>query len=200
LLTLSLCACCRHYPGAATGGTASLDSVQWCQPSPPLVAGRPAHRPFRGLLSVHSRYGLHTRRGHQVTPLPEGFRHFVTSMPAPVLPAGAVAGWGLHPLEKRRLITAHQAGGQLTAPVPREAGQYEVNVRTSATAWQLSSKGVEPVGARSFNTDSALQAFLSQSPQPAARQGSSWRSPSPRGLATIPLSQDAAGHFFRDAG
>jgi hypothetical protein len=27
-----------------------------CQPS-----GRPAHRPFRGLLGVHSRYGLHTR-------------------------------------------------------------------------------------------------------------------------------------------
>src|ERR1700756_1142276 len=23
------------------------------------------------------------------------------------LPAGAVAGWGLHPLEKRRLVTAH---------------------------------------------------------------------------------------------
>src|SRR5208337_672714 len=24
-----------------------------------------------------------------------------------LLPAGAVAGWGLHPLEKRRLVTAH---------------------------------------------------------------------------------------------
>src|ERR1700756_4181533 len=24
-----------------------------------------------------------------------------------LLPAGAVAGWGLHPLEKRRLLTAH---------------------------------------------------------------------------------------------
>jgi hypothetical protein len=29
----------------------------------------------------------------------EGFSHFVTSMSAPMLPAGAVAGWGLHPLE-----------------------------------------------------------------------------------------------------
>ena len=29
----------------------------------------------------------------------EGFSHFVTSMTAPMLPAGAVAGWGLHPLE-----------------------------------------------------------------------------------------------------
>jgi len=34
-----------------------------------------------------------------VTRLPEGFRHFVSSMPAPVLPAGAFAGWDLHPLE-----------------------------------------------------------------------------------------------------
>src|SRR5437867_8513583 len=47
-----------------------------------------------------------------VTRLTEGFSHFVTSMTAPVLPAGAVAGWGLHPLEKRRLITAHAKSGR----------------------------------------------------------------------------------------
>src|SRR5512132_2962381 len=41
----------------------------------------------------------------------EGFSHFVTSMTAPMLPAGAVAGWGLHPLEKRRLCTAHTQSG-----------------------------------------------------------------------------------------
>ena len=32
-----------------------------CQPSPIPLSGRPAHRPFRGLLGVHSRCGLHTR-------------------------------------------------------------------------------------------------------------------------------------------
>src|SRR2546425_12702275 len=42
----------------------------------------------------------------------EGFSHFVTSMTAPMLPAGAVAGWGLHPLEKRRLCTAHTRSGR----------------------------------------------------------------------------------------
>jgi len=31
------------------------------QPSPQWRAGRPVQRRFRGLLSVHSRYGLHTR-------------------------------------------------------------------------------------------------------------------------------------------
>jgi hypothetical protein len=28
-----------------------------------------------------------------------------------LLPAGAVAGWDLHPLEKRRLFTAHTQSG-----------------------------------------------------------------------------------------
>ena len=36
-------------------------SPQPCQPSPIWQSGRPAHRPFRGLLGVYSRYGLHTR-------------------------------------------------------------------------------------------------------------------------------------------
>jgi hypothetical protein len=31
------------------------------QPSPKPLSGRPAHRPFRGLLGVHSRCRLHTR-------------------------------------------------------------------------------------------------------------------------------------------
>src|SRR5262245_34413099 len=35
-------------------------SPQPYQPSPKSLSGRPAHRPFRGLLGVHSRYGLHT--------------------------------------------------------------------------------------------------------------------------------------------
>src|SRR5277367_4793883 len=58
--------------------------TQPCQPSPIWQSGRPAHCPFRGLLGVHSRYGLHTRA---VTvyrdTLSEGFSHFVTSIAAP---------------------------------------------------------------------------------------------------------------------
>src|SRR5213079_1206056 len=61
LRALSLCTCCRHYPGAAAGRTTPLIHSQPCQPSPKGLSGRPAHRPFRGLLGVHSRYGLHTR-------------------------------------------------------------------------------------------------------------------------------------------
>src|SRR6266496_4775183 len=35
--------------------------TQPCQPSPKGSSSRPAHCPFRGLLGVHSRCGLHTR-------------------------------------------------------------------------------------------------------------------------------------------
>ncbi len=45
LPALSLCTCCRHYPGTATGGTA-CSSIQLYQPSPKVSSGRPVHRPF----------------------------------------------------------------------------------------------------------------------------------------------------------
>ena len=35
------------------------------------------------------------------------------------LPAGAVAGWGLHPLEKRRLVTAHVESGSFADAAAR---------------------------------------------------------------------------------
>src|SRR6202521_3217515 len=58
---LSLCTCRRHYPGAASERIASLIFIQTYQSSPIGLSGRPAHCPFRGLLSVHSRCGLPTR-------------------------------------------------------------------------------------------------------------------------------------------
>ena len=60
LRALPLCTCCRHYPGAATGALLRSFTPSY-QPSPKWQSGRPAQRPFRGLLGVHSRYGLHTR-------------------------------------------------------------------------------------------------------------------------------------------
>src|SRR5712671_1577532 len=40
-------------------------------------------------------------------PLPEGFRHFVASMPAPVASGWSGCRVGLAPTGKRRLVTAH---------------------------------------------------------------------------------------------
>ena len=104
LRALSLCTCCRHYPGAADGRRLRSLSQPY-QPSPVRRPGRPARFPFRGLLGVHLRCGLHTRAGHLfVTLLPEGFSHFVTSMTAPVASGGSeFTGWDLHPLESAAL-------------------------------------------------------------------------------------------------
>jgi hypothetical protein len=71
------------------------------QPSPIWQSGRPAHCPFRGLLGVHSRYGLHTRA---VTvyrdSLSEGFSHFVSSIAAPVASGWSVRRVGFAPTGK----------------------------------------------------------------------------------------------------
>src|SRR3984957_7431742 len=135
LRALSLCTCCRHYPGAADGRTRRSKITHPCQPSPIPLSGRPAHRPFRGLLGVYSRCGLHTRT---VTVCRDRYpKASDTSSPPCLLrslPAGAVAGWGLHPLEKRRLVTAHvvsshsfpsSPGEVCQKPTPRLLGQGE---------------------------------------------------------------------------
>jgi hypothetical protein len=48
-------------PRCSRWAYSSLKLTHPCQPSPKPLSGRPAHRPFRGLLGVHSRCGLHTR-------------------------------------------------------------------------------------------------------------------------------------------
>ena len=83
------------------------------QPSPKWRSGRPAQRPFRGLLSVHSRYGLHTRaatifRGtlhRRLQPL--CYLHSCSAC----FRLEQIAGWDSHPLGKRRLTTAHARSG-----------------------------------------------------------------------------------------
>ena len=75
---------------------------------PVVVAGRLPHRTFRGLLGVHSRYGLHTRQITFMTLYIGGFRRFVASAPAPI-----ATGWsescraGFAPTERPCLRTAH---------------------------------------------------------------------------------------------
>src|SRR6516165_9336452 len=111
LRALSLCTCCRHYPGAADGRTRRSKITHPCQPSPIPLSGRPAHRPFRGLLGVHSRCGLHTRAVTLVTAIRglQTFRH-LHACPG-CFRLEQIAGWALHPLEKRRLVTAHMERG-----------------------------------------------------------------------------------------
>src|SRR5437868_2793720 len=78
------------------------------RPSSSLSCGVSPHTPLPVSRRTPSRCGLHTRtvtvcRGRYP-------KASDTSSPPCLLrwlPAGAVAGWDLHPLEKRRLLTAH---------------------------------------------------------------------------------------------
>src|SRR5438094_5173227 len=61
--------CCVRFPCVHAAANTPVQQLgvsfahltQLFQPSPIWQSGRPTHRPFRGLLSVHSRCGLHTR-------------------------------------------------------------------------------------------------------------------------------------------
>ena len=65
LRALSLMYMLPPLPRCSSRASSLLISSQPYQPSPIHQSGRPARRPFRGLLGVHSRCGLHTRAGHQ---------------------------------------------------------------------------------------------------------------------------------------
>src|ERR1700674_2250558 len=127
--------CCVRFPCVHAVATTPAQRLgvllrsftQPCQPSPKGLSGRPAHRHFRGLLGVHSRYGLHTRA---VTvyrdTLTRGFSHFVTSMTAPVASGWSGRRVGLAPTGKRRLSTAHTRSplsGLLRLAVNRAIGR-----------------------------------------------------------------------------
>ena len=89
LRALSLCTCCRHYPGAAAGHGLRSDAQPY-QPSPERRPGRPAHCPFRGLHGVHLRCGLYTRAGHlNATRYPKASAISLPPWLLRLLPAGA---------------------------------------------------------------------------------------------------------------
>src|SRR5215475_9711622 len=108
--------CCARFPCVHAVATTPVQQLgvflahltQLYKPSPIPLSGRPAHRPFRGLLGVHPRCGLHTRAVTVYRDRYPGASDISSPPCLPrLLPAGAVAGWALHPLEKRRLVTAH---------------------------------------------------------------------------------------------
>ncbi len=105
--------CRRHYPGGTTGSRRFAGEYPPIPPVtaafPDFVAGRLPHYAFRGLLGVHSRYGLPARGVARTTLCIGGSGGFVTSTAAPI-----ATGWsdescraGFAPAEDPRLITAH---------------------------------------------------------------------------------------------
>src|SRR6202789_1386951 len=112
LRALSLCTCCRHYPGAAAGRT--LRSASPSRISLPRKGCRGGLRfvLFEGC-SAFTRVTAFTlalspiRDTHS-----EGFSYFVTSIAAPVASGWSGCRVGLTPTGKRRLCTAHTQFGR----------------------------------------------------------------------------------------
>ena len=108
LRALSLCACCRQYPGAAAG--------RRLRSSHPAVSAFPEIAVGSVCTSSFSRLArrslalrpAHSRRHLYVTSHTEGFSHFVTSMTAPVASGWSVRRVGLAPTGKRRLHGARR--------------------------------------------------------------------------------------------
>ena len=72
--------------------------------------GRLLHHSFRGLLSVHSHYGLHGRQVPFRTLYTKGFSRFVTSSSAPVASGrNEIYRAGFAPAGIQRLCTAHES-------------------------------------------------------------------------------------------
>jgi hypothetical protein len=99
---LSLCTCCRHYPGAASGRIASL------------ISSRRINLPRKGcrvglrivLFEACPAFTCVTACTLALSPirdtLIEGFSHFVTSMTAPIASGWSGCRVGLAPTGKRR--------------------------------------------------------------------------------------------------
>jgi hypothetical protein len=104
---LSLCTCRRHYPGAASGRTASLISSR--RISLPRKGGRVGLRiVLFEACSAFTRVAACTLALSPIRDtLIEGFSHFVTSMTAPIASGWSGCRVGLAPTGKRRLFTAH---------------------------------------------------------------------------------------------
>jgi hypothetical protein len=115
LRTLSLCTCCRHYPGAAAGRT--LRSTSPSRISLPRKGCRVGLRIV--LFEDCSAFTRVTACTLALSPirdtLIEGFSHFVTSMTAPIASGWSGCRVGFAPTGKRRLVTAHTRSGHRPA-------------------------------------------------------------------------------------
>ena len=91
----------RQDPEESIARAASGSESFWTTAFPRFTAGRLLHHPFRGLLSVHSHYGLHARQVATATLCTKGFSSFVASTAASVATGRSdpVPGRDFHPLK-----------------------------------------------------------------------------------------------------
>jgi len=143
LRTLSLCTCCRHYPGAAAGRSLALPPSHISLPRYPCRVG--LHVGFFEACSAFTHVAACTRaRSPSRDRYPEASD--ISSPPCllRLLPAGADAGWDLHPLESAALHGARDT----QPPIPTFAnGSYLRRdwphlLVSASTLWRVNSTSV----------------------------------------------------------
>jgi len=98
-----LCTCCRHYPGAASGRIVSLSNPA-VSAFPERVVRSACALSFFEVFSAFTRLRPAHSRCHQfVTRIPKVSASSLPPWLLRMLPAGAFAGWDLHPLESASL-------------------------------------------------------------------------------------------------
>jgi hypothetical protein len=143
LRALSLCTCCRQYPGAAAG--------RRLRSSRPAVSAFPEVAVGSACTSTFSELArrslalrpAHSRRHLYVTSYTEGFSHFVTSMTAPVASGWSVRRVGLAPTGKRRLVTAHANSGHSQSA--QRTGQVEPHSLLGSIRKECAQERTAPV-------------------------------------------------------
>jgi hypothetical protein len=117
-------------PRCSRWAYSSLKITHPCQPSPIPLSRRPAHRPFRGLLSVHSRCGLHTCAVTKCVTAIRGLQTFRRLHACPgCFRLERFRRVGLAPTGKRRLLTAHVGSGPSRHIVFRSALRHSGHSR-----------------------------------------------------------------------
>src|ERR1700758_4437754 len=100
------------------------------QPSPKPLSGRSAHRPFRGLLSVHSRCGLHTRAVTKTVTVIRRLQTFRLLHACSGCfrlersPGGACTRWKSAALSRRTWIADISAGGEVAVLILKHAVEH----------------------------------------------------------------------------
>jgi hypothetical protein len=144
--------CHRQYPGRSDG-TCSLVQFHSLRPSHETGAGRLLHHYFRGLLSVHSRYGLQARRVALATLCTRGFSSLVASTAALIatgwsepVPGRVYPRCGPAPSRRTRLARQSPAiSGKLPASmegVPLDTARS----RSTRWIWAVRQLQLEPDG------------------------------------------------------